>query len=232
MDLLDGTVVHAVAGEREKYEPIDSVLTDTSAPVSIAYEFEKLGFEELYIADLNAIQNKGENISSIDRLSSETEFDLLVDAGFKTSKEVKPYLGKGISKIIFATETLQSFDEVEKVVDGYSVPVIGSVDMKEGEVIANQFERRVTLAESIREFEDFGVSEIILLNLKRVGGSGGPDKSLLQKAVGLSDVPVIVGGGIRNLTDLQELKKLGAGGALTATAIHNGSIGSAHLEAL
>jgi phosphoribosylformimino-5-aminoimidazole carboxamide ribotide isomerase len=42
MDILNGIVVHAVRGEREKYKPIKSILSASPDPVEIANAFKKI----------------------------------------------------------------------------------------------------------------------------------------------------------------------------------------------
>ncbi len=45
-------------------------------------------------------------------------------------------------------------------------------------------------------------------------------RNILEK----SGVEVLVGGGIRSLQELEELRKLGVSGALVATVLHNGKL--------
>lgn len=74
----------------------------------------------------------------------------------------------------------------------------------------------------IQIFEESGASEIIILSLDRVGTSLGPDWGLVQDALNHAHVPILVGGGIRNMDDVRELEKLGVEGVLLATALHKG----------
>ena len=57
IDLKDGTAVHAVRGERERYRPVNSTLAgDDGDPLALARAFRSaLGLDELYVADLDAI---------------------------------------------------------------------------------------------------------------------------------------------------------------------------------
>ncbi|KXA94669.1 hypothetical protein AKJ65_03770 [candidate division MSBL1 archaeon SCGC-AAA259E19] len=225
IDLFDGIVVHAVSGEREKYEPIDSMLTDSANPVDVASKFEKLGFKELYIADLNAIlKEKKSNRGIIEKITTDTGLSVILDGGFEISNQIEPYIESGIEKIVLATETLASFEEVKKTVEEYSLPVIGSIDMKGGEIMANSLRGELSLSRVLRGFEENNTSELILLNLEKVGSYSGPDEKSLRRAVSTVDIPILVGGGIRNIDDLKKVKEIGAQGALVATALHNGSI--------
>src|SRR5437868_13104425 len=65
IDLMGGQVVRGVAGRREAYRPMVSTLTDSSDPLAVACAFRKrFGFEELYLADLDAIAG-GEPASAL-----------------------------------------------------------------------------------------------------------------------------------------------------------------------
>jgi phosphoribosylformimino-5-aminoimidazole carboxamide ribotide isomerase len=224
MDITQGEVVHAIAGEREKYKPVKSVLTRDPRPLSVAMAFQKLGLEELYIADLDAIRRIGHNYSAIGRIVAETGMKIMVDAGFRRADEVGEYVNEGAEKIVLATETLESFEEIPKVIDIYKTPVVASIDVKFGQIIAGSNSMQLKLEDLIRKFDDWGASEIILLSIDRVGTQRGPDLESLKLALRSTSVPVLVGGGIINIEDIRLLRNLGAAGALVATSLHNAMI--------
>lgn len=232
IDLLDDKVVHGVGGEREKYEPIDSVLTDSAEPLPVATKFDELGFDELYIADLNSIQNIGENIESIAQIISETGLNVMLDAGFSYSQDLDPYVNRGINRAVLATETLASLEVVEEVRSEYGLQIVASIDVRGEEIIAQSSQLQRPLSELVREFEKNGASEMILLNLEKVGSSAGPDTQLVKKCLQHVDVPILAGGGVRNVQDLIDLRDVGGAGALVATALHTGSISVEDLDGL
>lgn len=232
MDVLDGEVVHAVAGEREKYEPVESALTKSSKPLKIASIFERKGFNEIYIADLNSIQNKGKNLEVIDLLTKETNLNIMTDAGFKNYEEPEPYIEKGVDKIVLATETLKSFETIKRVDKKYSISIVGSIDSKGDEVIANSSEFKIPIPQVVQGFEENNASEIILLNLQKVGTSTGLNMQAIKEITKISKIPVLVGGGVRNISDIQQAKKAGVSGVLIATAFHTGAIRFGELESV
>src|SRR3954462_905630 len=74
IDLKDGTAVHAVRGERERYRPV------RGDPISLARGFRaELSLDELYVADLGAITGAGRNDAVIRALASDAR--AMVDAG-------------------------------------------------------------------------------------------------------------------------------------------------------
>ena len=76
-----------------------------------------------------------------------------------------------------------------------------------------------------------GVSQMIVLDLLRVGSGEGVNVDFLKKVIAEVGIDVYVGGGVRDINDLVELKNLGVSGALVATALHTGKISIDQLKA-
>jgi phosphoribosylformimino-5-aminoimidazole carboxamide ribotide isomerase len=109
--------------------------------------------------------------------------------------------------------------------------IIVSLDMKDNKLITKaEFDGCQEAMCLLREFEAIGVSQIIVLDLARVGSGEGVNADFLEKAINALEMDVYVGGGVRDVTDLVELKNLGASGVLLATALHSGKISIADLK--
>jgi phosphoribosylformimino-5-aminoimidazole carboxamide ribotide isomerase len=96
--------------------------------------------------------------------------------------------------------------------------------MLRSRVITRDPELMLAPLEVIRRLNGIPIDGVILLELDRVGTSLGLDTDFLEKAVSVSDHPLILGGGVKGVGDLRTLEGLGFRGALVATAVHNGKI--------
>jgi phosphoribosylformimino-5-aminoimidazole carboxamide ribotide isomerase len=76
----------------------------------------------------------------------------------------------------------------------------------------------------LREFREMGVSQVIVLDLTRVGSGEGVDVGFLRKMLEETPLDLYVGGGVRDIKDLVELRAAGVSGALVATSLHSGKI--------
>ena len=117
IDILNGKVVHAVKGQRQNYQPIESVLFKSIEPLEVAKRFKAFGFKELYVADLDAIIDCSMNFEALKNIADETGLKLRVDAGITSIPRAKKLLDTGISKLVIGTETLQSKKFVEQAVE-------------------------------------------------------------------------------------------------------------------
>jgi phosphoribosylformimino-5-aminoimidazole carboxamide ribotide isomerase len=232
IDVLGGIAVHAVRGRRKEYRPLKSRLCTSTDPVDVAVALKAFGFSELYIADLDTIMGGHLNFSLFKQIAGEAGLELMVDAGVTNLKKAKEVLKNQVSKVIIGTETLQNVNLVAEAVEFFGTEkVVISLDLMGGRVLSKL--ALGTVAEPItllREFQDMGVSQIIVLDLTKVGSREGVNLPFLREVLENIEAKVFVGGGVRDVKDLTELKEIGVFGALVATALHSGKISAEELK--
>ncbi len=226
LDLKEGIAVHAVGGDRAKYRPVKSVLCEGSDPLKLASSFKKIGLSELYVADLDSIENVGSNLRIISEIKVKLGLELMVDAGVNNPDKALNLLNAGVDKVVVGTETLNELRELREVVDAVGGGrVVASIDLKEGRLLTRSLELKdMSTLEVAEALEAQGAGELILLELRRVGSRGGPDLELASRVLERVRVPLLVGGGVRHLDDLLALRDIGVAGALIATSLHEGSL--------
>jgi phosphoribosylformimino-5-aminoimidazole carboxamide ribotide isomerase len=217
LDIFNGAVVHAVQGNRSRYEPIDrySSVVATSDPMKVLQEIRP---REVYIADLNMLMHSGNNQAVIREVSGQA--NTMADIGVSNPSDMD-LLPEGV-KPILGTETA-SFRLIEKA--SMQGKIVVSIDLKNRNVLTRDpmLSKDSPLA-ILRLLNRLPLDAVILLELDRVGTSCGLDCSFLEKAACTCDHPLILGGGVKGREDLQLLEALGFSGALVATAVHNRSI--------
>jgi phosphoribosylformimino-5-aminoimidazole carboxamide ribotide isomerase len=236
IDLKDGTAVHAVRGERERYRPVSSAIGgDDGDAVALARGFrERLGLEEVYVADLDAIVGESEQHTALLRALA-AEARLMVDAGVSEPAAARAVLDSGAQRVIVGTETLSGPEALDRLLA--ELPpgaLILSVDLRDGGLLSPD----ATLAgrsalEAVALLHRPRLREAIVLDLARVGSGAGPDVALIGAIHdAFPDLALLAGGGVRDADDLRALDAAGAAGALVATALHRGVIGPRELAAL
>jgi uncharacterized protein related to proFAR isomerase len=95
IDLMQGQVVRARLGDRASYQPLNSPLSSTSDAVDIARGLLAVyPFPTLYVADLDAIQNHGDNVQTLRRIRDEfPALQLWVDNGATDAGAVAALIG-------------------------------------------------------------------------------------------------------------------------------------------
>jgi phosphoribosylformimino-5-aminoimidazole carboxamide ribotide isomerase len=234
IDLLRGTVVRGVAGRREDYQPLVSPLCATPAPLEVARAFRHhLGLEELYLADLDAIRGDSPDLAAWSALRDDG-FRLWVDAGIRGPVEARQLAQSGAG-IVVGLETLAGPGDLAAILAEQGAGVILSLDLRDG-IPVTPFEGWKGLAplEVAAEVIALGVRRVLVLDIARVGvGAGTGTESLcIALADGYPEVEIIAGGGVRGREDLWRLQACGADAVLVASALHNGAVTRADVEAL
>jgi phosphoribosylformimino-5-aminoimidazole carboxamide ribotide isomerase len=231
VDVLDGVAVHAVKGKRSEYKPIKSTLTKSTSPLELAKTLHSAGFSEVYIADLDAIIECSTNFGLFSQIVEETGLNLMVDAGITNLDRAQRLLDSGVARLIIGTETLENKKFVAQAIERFgSSRIVASLDLKGNNIIAKEgFDGCRDPLGLLQEFKSTGVSQVIVLDLSRVGSGEGVDVRFLKETLKIG-LEVYVGGGVRDIGDLVELNLIGVKGALVATALHTGKISVSELR--
>jgi phosphoribosylformimino-5-aminoimidazole carboxamide ribotide isomerase len=226
--------VHAVRGERERYRPLRSRLVAGSGPLQVARAVRKaLELDELYVADLDAIAGGPPHREVVAALAREAR--VMVDAGVTEVAEVRLLLELGAARIVIGTETLANRAALERLLAELpDAPLVLSLDLRAGRLLSPDAEQTgLGAAEALARLAPYGVREVIVLDLARVGSGAGPDVALVRELrARFPELELLAGGGVRDLADLRALAEAGAAGALVATALHGGALGPDELRAL
>jgi phosphoribosylformimino-5-aminoimidazole carboxamide ribotide isomerase len=221
MDLLDGQVVHALRGQRDRYRPINrfSSLVSSPDPLQIIQELKP---RELYIADLNRLTGRGDNRIIVKALRRRAAH-IMLDYGLHQFTELQEAGTAGLADtFVLGTETASL--EFIAAAACSEIPVSVSIDIINNEILTHDQQLQGAPLDVIKLLNDYPLEEVIVLNLDRVGARSGIDRAFLEAAAAVSDHALLCGGGIRRYDDLETLIEVGIKGALVATAVHDGSI--------
>ena len=224
IDLKDGLVVTARQGKRQTYRPLATPLCQEPDILAVTRAYLSVyPFKTFYIADLNAIENNGNNHALITRLLEMLgDISLWIDSGLDLfiNENSGPFQHR-VSNVL-GSET------------GIAIEQLGNYTRKSDCILSLDYAAGGLLGNM--DFLDQPAllpQRLIIMSLQRVGTNAGPDlvriSSLVDK---LRDKQVYAAGGMRNADDLRLLSAHGVHGALIASALHNKTITSKHLNAL
>lgn len=211
IDLKDGQVVKAVAGNRAQYQPIHTLSKLVSRSDIDAVIDAYLGlyaFKHFYIADLNAISHMGDHEAMIkDTLQHYGNHEFWIDTGC-SQHNAKPMTAN--RKTVLGSESQPN--PLKKM----NPEQILSLDYRQ-----NNFLGHPTWLTN----RDFWPDRLIMMNLDYVGINQGPDcKKLAELAINNPDKQIFAAGGVRHNHDLERLRQIGIQGVLLASALHNGTV--------
>jgi phosphoribosylformimino-5-aminoimidazole carboxamide ribotide isomerase len=226
MDLMGGQVVRARGGARHDYRPIASPLCATSDPMEVVRGLLELyPFDTLYIADLDAIQQRGSHLQTLASLRAVfPSMEIWVDAGFTSFAQYEPLQSLGM-RCVIGSESLPDADAARRLIEqlGQQQAIL-SLDFADGSP-----KGPAALFEDATRWP----GQVIAMTLARVGSYEGPDIDLLRCLQARADGrKIYAAGGVRDFADLQALQEIGIAGALLASALHDERITAAQFTRL
>jgi phosphoribosylformimino-5-aminoimidazole carboxamide ribotide isomerase len=245
LDLARGVAVRAQAGDRERYEPVESALMPGAVgdAVGLLRAFKtRLRATACYIADLDAIQGGAVQRTMLRELAQlETGFagSIMVDAGAHTAASTLEVIACGASQVVIGLETLHAFTHLAEIVRLTGEDqVIFSVDLRLGRPILHPAMQDAVGAQPdalslAAQAVEAGVASLLLLDLARVGTGCGADLGLIEELrKRFPELRLLAGGGVLTRRDLDRMREAGCDGALVASAIHAGTITATDLAEL
>lgn len=209
MDIRNGICVLAERGEREKYKPVaeKSSIVKRSDPIEVVKIVKP---KYLYIADLDRIEGRGNNLRLIEHLNDFVD-ELIADCGFRSEDELNVEFKPVIATETFDITKLESIDKKCYV----------SLDFKEK--FLDSSGKFKDWREAVEFLNSIDIEGLIVLTIHTVG-TGKPDFDLVKDVIELSEHRVLLGGGVGDMEHLEKAKEIGCSGVLIATAVHKGLI--------
>lgn len=205
---MGGVAVHAYAGQRHRYRPLQSPLCASAQPEDVMTGLLRLyPFRTVYLADLDALQGRSDQRGLVRKLAkAHPEVTLWLDAGLPvTDGPWVPVIG---------TESLDScaWTHLQHRENDW----ILSLDFLDGHLQG---------ASEVLIQPERWPTKVIVMTLSRVGSFAGPDWERLERVRSLAPgKEIIAAGGVRDARDLLILGAAGIDGALVASALHTGRL--------
>lgn len=220
IDLRGGRVVRLAQGDYGR----ETAYGDD--PIAVAKDFAAQGAPWIHVVDLDAARGDGPvNADAIRAIAAAVDVPVQTGGGQVDDSSLKA----GVQRIVLGSVAVKDPAVVDRLADVYPGRVAVGLDHRGGKVAVRGWleESDLTVDDLIVRFTDVGVAAFVITDISRDGLLGGPDVAGLERAVTLTNVPVIASGGVASLDDLRALAAIdvngrGLGGAITGRAIYEG----------
>ena len=194
-------------------------------PLNILRIFNEKIVDEIVILDITKGRSSP-NFSLLKRLVSQTFVPLSYGGSVRTFEHAAKLINCGFEKIIVGRTAFQNPAIVESIAREFGTQaVIVSIDILESPD-ANSFVckyamgqgNQITIDEAISIFQDLGAGEVLLQDVERDGRLVGQNTKLFSKLKEKSTIPILYGGGVRDIEDMQIVKNAGFQGVSVGAA--------------
>ena len=221
IDLKDGKCVRLYKGDFNKTTLFNS------SPFNQALEFQKKGFTNLHLVDLDgALKGKSKNKKIIIKIIKKTSLNVQLGGGIRTLKQISFWIKNGVSTVVVGTMAIQNPKILKKACSIFPGQIAVALDVRKNNLAMKGWvsQTKISIFDYIKKLQDFGVSKIIYTDIDRDGTKKGLNLKNINKLISITKVPLIVSGGVSKLVEVKKLKKLNLNGVIIGKAIYDHSL--------
>ena len=224
IDLKDGNCVRLLKGE----EGTETIFSNN--PSDTAKRWERSGAEWVHVVDLDgAFRGNPKNFEAVEEVVRSVSSNVQVGGGIRNIATVEKYLEVGVKRVIIGTAAFTDRDFLKDICQRFPGKIAVGIDTKGGRIALRGWKQTIdtSIAQTMLELHDIGVSLVIHTNVDRDGTMEGIDAESVKSFLSLCPLPVIVSGGIASLADLSKIQSIGNDnllGAILGKSLYSGSI--------
>ncbi len=192
-------------------------------PLEVIQRFSSAGSKWIHLVDLDAAYGTGENAKLIKHLVQMSQVDIQLSGGIANQKSLDAALATSAKRVNNSTAGLEDIDWIKNVIEKYRERVCVGLDVTQGSLIARGSGKVIgDLDHFISVLNEAGCSRIIVTDNSTDGALVGPNFQLLEQVISQSSAEIVASGGVSNLSDLKQLRKMGLAGAIVGKALYVG----------
>ena len=223
IDIIDGKCVRLTKGDYNNKKIYNE------NPVTVAQDFERIGFRRLHIVDLDgAKSNHIVNVDVLRRITSETNLIVDFGGGIKTDNDIELAFENGASMVTIGSIAVTQPELFVSWIDKYGPErIILGADVRNGKISINGWKEDSTeeLLPFLKYYIDKGINKVLCTDISKDGMLQGTAIELYKNVMKeYPSLQLIASGGVSCLSDIIELEKNGIPAVVFGKAIYEGKI--------
>ena len=223
IDIIDGQCVRLTKGDYNQKKVYNE------DPLTVAKDFEKIGFKRLHMVDLDGARSKHiVNDEILRRVTAETSLIVDFGGGIKSEEDIVKAFESGASMItvgsIAVTQPELFIQWMEKY--GPEKMILGA-DVRNGMISINGWKKdsQISLLPFLKQYVEAGVKNVLCTEISKDGTLQGPAVTLYKEIISAyPKLHLIASGGVSRKEDIDELESEGIPAVVFGKAIYEGRI--------
>ena len=190
--------------------------------VEMAKIYEDKGFETIHIVDLDATLGKGNNDKTLELIRKNINIKIEVAGGIRNKVAIQNKINQGFDIIVIGTFAIKGIDEVSKFENDILDKISVAIDLKDNKIASHGWQQTSTdsLASIINIYNDLPIHSFFVTDVNNDGMLSGLNFSTFESIQKLTDKKITIGGGVKDLADVEIGKKNGFDHMVIGKAIY------------
>ncbi|MFM6994008.1 MAG: 1-(5-phosphoribosyl)-5-[(5-phosphoribosylamino)methylideneamino]imidazole-4-carboxamide isomerase [Sediminibacterium sp.] len=229
IDLIEGKCVRLTEGDYAQKKIYNE------DPLEVAKQFEGAGLMRLHLVDLDGAKAaEVVNWKILEKIANKTSLKIDFGGGIKTEATLKTVMDTGATYATIGSLAVKERVVFEEWIArfGPAIFMLGADVYAEKIAVGGWLEKTtIDVYDFIGSYMDKGVTQLFCTDIQKDGKLEGPSIELYQKIIQqFPTLQLIASGGVSQLKDLEDLRRIGCSAAIVGKAIYENKITLAELS--
>ncbi|MPY21589.1 1-(5-phosphoribosyl)-5-[(5-phosphoribosylamino)methylideneamino] imidazole-4-carboxamide isomerase [Shewanella psychropiezotolerans] len=220
--LTSQSAIRVTQGKRQQKKIIGS-------PLDIAKSYQNMGAKWIHIVDLDAASGKGNNVNEVINLIKSVGTKTQICGGIRNVETLETFINAGCDRVNIGSLAIDNPERCKLLLDKYGDRIAIALDVKilgSEHRLATQGWNNICgdLWQMIKALDAHGCRRYVVTDIDRGGMMNTPNLSLLKKVMSVTDTPIVSGGGVSCLKDIENLMDIGVEGTVLGQVLHTKSM--------
>ena len=199
IDIINGECVRLTKGLAENKTIYDK------SPVEMAKIYQDKGFETIHVVDLDATLGKGSNDKTLELIRKNIDIKIEVAGGIRDKAAIQTKINQGFDIIVIGTFAIKGIDEVSKFENNILDKISVAIDLKDNKIASHGWQQTSTdsLESIVNIYNALPIHSFFVTDVANDGMLSGLNMSTFESINKLTDKKITIGGGVKDLSDVQ-----------------------------
>ena len=199
IDIINGECVRLTKGLAENKTIYDK------SPVEMAKIYQDKGFETIHVVDLDATLGKGSNDKTLELIRKNIDIKIEVAGGIRDKAAIQNKINQGFDIIVIGTFAIKGIDEVSKFENNILDKISVAIDLKDNKIASHGWQQTSTdsLESIVNIYNELPIHSFFVTDVANDGMLSGLNFSTFESIKKLTDKKITIGGGVKDLSDVQ-----------------------------
>jgi phosphoribosylformimino-5-aminoimidazole carboxamide ribotide isomerase len=199
IDIINGECVRLTKGLAENKTIYDK------SPVEMAKIYQDKGFETIHVVDLDATLGKGSNDKTLELVRKNIDIKIEVAGGIRDKAAIQTKINQGFDIIVIGTFAIKGIEEVSKFENNILDKISVAIDLKDNKIASHGWQQTSTdsLESIVNIYNSLPIHSFFVTDVANDGMLSGLNMSTFESIKKLTDKKITIGGGVKDLSDVQ-----------------------------
>ena len=220
IDIIEGKCVRLTKGVLS-----DKTIYENS-PVEMAKIYQDAGFNTIHVVDLDATLGKGNNNQVLDLIRKKIDIKIEVAGGIRSKDAINDKINQGFDTIVIGTFAIENIDEVLDFKDSLIKKLSIALDIKDNQIVSHGWQQtnNQSLEHIVNKYNDRPIHSYFVTDVANDGMLSGLNIKTFSSIKQLTNKHITIGGGVKDLNDLELSKINGFNNVVVGKAIYENKI--------